>query len=439
MPRRADLFLALSGIAGIQANFDTEMLESAIDTAWAVRNDAYPNVEHQIDRILDCSEQDLVAIEELRRLMKFSFDYEADPRLMVVHLAYMMCIASAPTGTPANEVQIFTRGAGVIAGTWQPGILVGTRVKKTQPLAWDISAANLKVALESLSAIGRNNTTITYAAGVWTVTFVNNLASASMPLLSADSTGLTGGVITPSRTTAGSAKFHLLSRFTSFQPVTFGMVAGFRNSVRSPKKYKSVTVDTFSARGSHAQPRVTASMGVVGSGEVFPVSGGYAVPVCQIYRGVRFKDCQLIVDGVDYSANDLFRDFDMTYTQGIVSDDDAYTAQDEDVHRLERADQRRLVINASVLGEEGDTIFNLAEALAEVAVSLRLGRSGSNVLVNSPKAVLSLRNPSIGYDGSVKRATVRISIEPEIIPGDSTTPFTISAENTITSTLLGIV
>lgn len=439
MPRRAELFLALSGIAGIQADFDTEMLESAIDTAWAVRNDAYPNVEHQIDRILDCSEQDLVAIEELRRLMKFTFDYEADPRLMIVHLAYMMCIAAAPTGTPTNEVQTFVRGVGVTSGVWQPGILVGTRVKKTQPLAWNVSAANLKLALESLSAIGRANTTVSFLTDTWTVTFVNNLAGANMPLLSADSTGLIGGVITPTPGTDGAAKHHVLSRFTGFQPVTFGLVAGFRNSARPPKKYKSVTVDSFSIRGSHAQPRVTASMGVVGSGEVFPVSGAYVVPTCQIFRGVRFKDCVLVIDGVDYSANDLFRDFDLTYSQGIVSDDDAYTAQDEDVHRLERADQRQLTLDVSILGEEGDVIFDLAEALAEVAVSLRLGRSGSNVLMNAPKAVLSLRTPSIGYDGSVKRATVRISIEPELIPGDSTTPFTISGDNSITSTLLGVV
>src|SRR5689334_2530953 len=119
--RRADLLVAFSGVAAVQSNFDTPVAENAIDTAWAMTSDSYPNVAQEIDRILDCQQQDLVAKETLRRIMRFDLDYEADPILMAIHLAYMLSVAASPTGSPANQVERFTQGVGLSGGTWQIG------------------------------------------------------------------------------------------------------------------------------------------------------------------------------------------------------------------------------------------------------------------------------------------------------------------------------
>lgn len=433
--RRADLLVAFSGIAAVQSNFDTPVDEDAIDTAWAMTSDSYPNVAQEIDRILDCQQQDLVAKETLRRIMRFDLDYDADPILLAIHHAYMMSVAATPTGTPANQVSRFTRGGGVSAGTWKIGVLVGSVVKYTAPIAWNAPQADVKAAVEAISYVGRGNTTVLFTTDHWDVTLVNNWARGSITF-SVDNTGLTGGVVVLTTVTPADQYHHALTRISGFQPVAFGLVAGFRNSNRLPKFYKSVVANTMTIRGSHADPRITASMGVIGSGEVSNVSSGWVTPDCQIFRPARFRDTSLIIDGVDYAITNLLRDFEISYSNQLVDDDDAYTAQDEDIHRLERADQRPFTINAGILGEEGDTIHLLAEALAEVAVTMRVGRPGRCINYTIPKGSVSLRNPVLAYDGSVKRSKVQIQIEPELISGDATTPFTVQADVDIADDLL---
>lgn len=430
--RRAELVTALSGTGAIQVDFDTPRAESVLDTAWPMTSDSYPNVAQEIDRILSCDQQDLTAKELMRRITRFDMDYDADPTLMAIHLAYLMGVAAAPVGAPANEVQTLTRvGTG---GTLRVGIPVGAFTKYTPQLAWNISAADLKTALENLNVIGRGNVTVGLVGADYTITFVNNLANADMPLLVLDTALLTGGVHTIVQTTAGVQRRHALSRISGFQPPAYGFAAGFRNSDKRLRLHKSAVADTFRASGSAAQPRVTVNWGMIASGEVSLVTPAYVVPVCQIFRPARFRDTVLIIDGVDYSS--LLKDFEVSASNGLITDDDAYTAQDEDIHRAERADQRSLVINAGILGEHGDAIHALAEALGEVPVTLRIGRSGKNVTFNVPKGSVSLRDPVLGYDGTAKRSKVNIMIEPELIPGDATTPFTVDAYVPITATLL---
>jgi len=436
--RRADLVTAFSGIAGIQANFDTPMPEAALDTAWPVTSDSYPNVSQQLDRILDCSQQDLVAKEVIRRLVKFDFDYDADPRLMAVHMAYIMGVAAAPTGTPANEVQTITSTA--TGGSAKVGVVVGSVTKYTPLLAFNVSAADLKTALENLNFIGRGNTTVTLVGGVYTITFTNNHANDDIPQLVVvgNGTTLTGGTWTPATTTPGVQRDHHLTRIAGFQPPAYGAAVGFRTSNKLMKFFKSGVADTFRATGSHVQPRVNVNWAMVASGEPALVSSAYVPPACQVYRPARFRDTSLVIDGVDYALTNLLRDFEVTVSNGTITDDDAYTSQDEDIHRAERADQRSLVINAGILGEHGDVIHALAESLGEVAVTMRLGRTGNGMIFNIPKGSVSLRDPVLAYDGTAKRSKVQIAIEPELIPGDATTPFTVDAMVGISSTLLAV-
>lgn len=435
--RRADLVTAFSGTAAIQTNFDTPRAESVLDTAWPVTSDSYPNVSQELDRILDCSQQDLVAKEVIRRITRFDIDYDADPRLMAIHLAYLLGVAAAPTGTPTNEVQTITSTA--TGGTGRIGVPVGSVTKYTPSLPFDVTAAAMKTALENINFIGRGNVTVTLLAGVYTITFINNHANDNMGQLVAhadNSTSLTGGTWTFATTVPGVQRDHHLTRITGFQPPAYGTAVGFRSSDKLMRLFKSVVADSFRASGSHAQPRINVNWGMVASGEVSNVSAGYTPPSCQVYRPARFRDTSLVIDGVDYALNNTLRDFEVSYSNGLITDDDAYTAQDEDIHRAERADQRVLTINAGILGEHGDVIHDLAESLGEVAVTLRLGRTGNGILFNIPKGSISLRDPVLAYDGTAKRSKVQIQIEPELIPGDATTPFTVDALVNISSTLL---
>jgi hypothetical protein len=433
--RRADLVVAFSGVGAIQTNFDTPRAEAVLDTAWPVTSDSYPNVSQELDRILDCSQQDLVAKEVVRRLVRFDIDYDADPKLVAIHLAYLLGVAAAPTGTPANEVQTITSTA--TGGTGRIGVVVGSVTKYTPQLVFNVAAVDMKTALENINFIGRGNVTVSLAAGVYTITWVNNHANDNIASLVVDGALLTGGSWTPATTTQGAQRSHHITRISGFQPPAYGMAVGFRNSDKPMRLFKSVVADTLRITGSHNQPRVNVNWGMVASAEVSNVSGSYVVPACQVYRPARFRDTSLVIDAVDYALNNTLRDFEITYSNGLIVDDDAYTAQDEDIHRAERADQRTLNINAGILGELGDPIHALAEALGEVAVTTRVGRTGNGIIFNLPKGSVSLRNPVLAYDGTAKRSKVQTMVEPELIPGDATTPFTVDALVGIASTLLG--
>lgn len=437
--RRADLVVAFSGIAGIQANFDTPMPEASLDTAWSVTSDTYPYVSQELDRILDCSQQDLVAKEVVRRIMRFDLDYDSDPRLMAIHLAYLMGVAAAPTGTPANEQQTITSTA--TGGTGKIGVPVGSVTKYTPPLAFNVTAADMKTALENINFIGKGNVTVTLLAGVYTITFTNNHANDNMPQLvghADNATTLTGGTWTFATTVPGVQRDSHLTRISGFQPPAYSTAVGFRNSNKRMRFFKSVVADTMRITGAHNQPRINVNWGMAGSGEVTNVSAGYTVPSCQIYRPARFRDTSLVIDGVDYALNNLLRDFELTIGNGLITDDDAYTAQDEDIHRAERADQRTWQLNLGILGEHNDTIYDMAASLAEVPATFRIGRTGNGLIFNIPKLSLALRDPELAYDGTAKRSKIQIVAEPELIPGDATTPWTADAMVGISSTLLAV-
>lgn len=264
--RRAELVTALSGVAATQVDFDTPMPESALDVAWPMTSDGYPNVSQEIDRILSCDQQDLTAKEVDRRIVRFDMDYDADPSLMAIHLAYLLGVAAAPAGVPVNESQTLTKvGTG---GTFKAGLPVGGFTKWTPDLPHNVTAAALKTALENINRIGKGNVTVTFLDPDWTITFANNLANADMPTLALDTTGLTGGVHTIAEATKGVQRKHLISRISGFQPPAFSFASGFRNSDKRMRFHKSAVSDTFRASGSATSPRVTASWGMVASGEV---------------------------------------------------------------------------------------------------------------------------------------------------------------------------
>ncbi len=80
------------------------------------------------------------------------------------------------------------------------------------PLDWNISAANLRTALENVPGIGAGNVTVDLGATstTWTIEFVNNLAGQSVPQLVANFSGLSkasGSAVTASADTlvAGGA------------------------------------------------------------------------------------------------------------------------------------------------------------------------------------------------------------------------------------------
>jgi hypothetical protein len=436
--RRRTYKFAMSGVGAIQPDFDTPMTDASLDTAWNITSDTLPTVEEELTRILDCTQQDLTGVELQRRFARWNFDFEPDPAMLAPAVAYLAGVAATPTGTPRNQVFTLTI-ANATGGTFKLLLAVGSRLKETAPIPYNFDAATLKRALENLTAIGRGQLTVTSSGGgVFPITVGGNLARGSLGAITSDVTALVGvgaSVAVPETQTA-IQRAHAIHRLTGDQPPPWSAVIGSENSTAALRKWVSLVTDSLRLGGGRNAPRLTASMAVAGSAEPHFAAAGFVLPACQIYRAARFLDCDLIIDGVSYQDANLWRAFELRAGNNLITDEDANTDRDEDIHRAERGDVRAFAIDATILGDESDDLHEAARFRSEVPVSLRVGRSGNNITFTLPKALLSLRSPDLVFDGSARRSAIALTIEPELIPGDSSTPWTAVANVGQSQTLL---
>lgn len=100
------------------------------------------------------------------------------------------------TRTVANEVQTLTVSGSPTGGTFT----LSFGGQTTAPIPFNANAAALRTALESLSTIGAGNVNVTISGGLGrlpggtaTITFQGQLAGQDVALLTADTSGLTGG------------------------------------------------------------------------------------------------------------------------------------------------------------------------------------------------------------------------------------------------------
>lgn len=111
----------------------------------------------------------------------------------VTQVGDMRLIVSSlvPITAVQNEIQTITHEDGVDGGTFT----LEFAGQITSALAWNISAANLELALEALVNIGTDNVTVTGSAGgPYTITFTGALAGVNVPTLVAVSSLTDGGV-----------------------------------------------------------------------------------------------------------------------------------------------------------------------------------------------------------------------------------------------------
>jgi hypothetical protein len=436
--KRRTYKFALSGVGAVQPDFDTPMPDAALNVAWNVTSDTLPTLEEELTRILDCTQQDLTGVELQRRFARWSFDFEADPALLAPAVAYLAGVAGAPTGTPRNQIFTLTI-ANATGGSFFLKLAVGTRQKPTAPIPYNFDAATLKRALENLTAIGRGQlTVINSGGGVFTIEVGGNLQRGSLGAITADVTALAGvgASVGVAVTQTAIQRAHLISRMTGDQPPPWSAVIGSEKATTALRKWVSLVLDTLRIGGGRATPRLTASATVAGSAEPHYSAAGFVLPTCQIFRAVRFLDCDLLIDGLSYQDNNLWRSFELRAGNGLITDEDANTDRDEDIHRAERADVRPFVIDATILGDENDDLYQAAKFRDEVPVSLRIGRLGNNVTFAAAKALLSLRTPDIVFDGTARRSAIALSIEPELIPGNTATPWQATANVGQSATLL---
>jgi len=156
------------------------------------------SVEYNMNKV-----EPLYPIQNGLRAVRFAPDLELAAGTVVAQI----------TAASANEVQTLNFSGTVSGGTFTlsvEGIDGGTYT--TDALAYNISNANLKIAIEDLlEDAGYAGATVTIGGGPSptdaTVTFGGTLAYVNVPLMVADATSITGGgSLAVDATTAGNLK-----------------------------------------------------------------------------------------------------------------------------------------------------------------------------------------------------------------------------------------
>lgn len=375
-----------------------------------------------------------------------------------------------------NEVQTETVSA---SGGTRTITVINPRTgvsRTTANIAFDANAATIQAALELLDNVGAGDIVVA-GAGPYTYTFAGqefngnvsaltsddtlltgggssfaettpgvlgtriytfsgvNFQEQDVNLLGVDTFALTGGTSTIVVTTGGVGLSHSITRLGagSYTLPLMTLYVGFRGSDKQPVIFKNVVVNSFRIR-SISRERIQASIELIGSAELeFAV--GYTMPECQDIMPLRFGDCQMSINGTDYIASELGREFEYYFQNDVTPKFDGAGIYST---RHERADKRPSGYNLFILGEPGDSVYNYALARSTGVVFLRVGLAGRHIKCTSPQALVKLvpAGRGIRFGGDPPESEVAIMARPKKVSGDATTPTTITAVIAQTATLL---
>lgn len=377
-------------------------------------------------------------------------------------------------GGATPEVQELTFDTDVDGGTYT----LSFGGQTTTPLAWDANAATIQAALEALSTVEAGDIVVA-GSGPFTFTFGGNLggnqpqitiditgltdgggavsgdttaiatttpgvlgtrvytfsgagfSKRNVNMISVNTFGLTGGSSSFAETTPGVGRTHAISRLTGYSMPLMTLYVGFRGSSEQPMIFKNVAVDSVRVR-SASRERVTGTVQLVGT-KPTEFATGFTMPDCQDILPIRFADCGMSIAGTDYIANELGREFEYYFENGIVPKFDGASTNPT---RIERADQRPSQFSFWVLGEPGDPIHDLALMRQSFPVALRLGPVGRSVTCTAPQALVKLAPTPLRFGGDPAESELAIVARPRKVSGDAATPTTVTAVISETATML---
>jgi hypothetical protein len=390
------LVIAFSSAFMTQTAFGAAIATANLDARHPQTTPAFHAIIPFREESRECS-QEHVTIERLTgKIARFTFAFDFTSKLAAGWYAYLDSVAAAPTGTPADEVQSIALG-GATSGTFRVGFdFEGVAETSTTALtATTVTAAQIQAALEALISIKKGNVSVSGSVGgPFTVTFLNRLAKANLPLITiVDNTaGGTGVAVT--QTTAGANKVHLITRTTSEQPVLFSLMEYFDAETGACKRYKDFVVNSWSVTATRrGKPALT----VEAFGNPDPeIISGYSTPACVTEAPIRTGDIRFKV-GNEYVAGDTQS---LTYTESnnIDVSEDALRFDDVTPDRLERGD-RTASLNATIIGSPTSTLYDFAEDEdnAFAALEIAFGRPGERLTILAPNTQFRLDDSLVTF------------------------------------------
>jgi hypothetical protein len=406
-------YMVLNGAGKRQTALDVPLAAASLNFRHPMASPIVPSRVVTRDTKLDCTGEYIIGNEITSQLNRYTIAFDPTAQLLALWSAFAYGAAAAPTGSPANEVQTLTSDA--TGGTFSLTFAFEGKTETTDLLAYNITAANLKIALENLKSIRPGNVTVTgsLSAG-FVITFVGKLASANVPLLTlnADSgTTLTGeSSTTLVQTTPGAQRMHAISRTTQDQHPVTSLAFGFEGDAHDPSEHYMVTVDAIRIIGAAGRTgKVSCEVDVVSSADLSHILTAFSAPACVSADPIYTKDCRLEVNGS--FINDILREFRFEYSNSVITGDDAFPFDDIDIQATEHGD-RRSSLSFTVFGSNGDTVYELAEAETTVAVNLYVGVPGDRIKVIMPECNLALSDTPLQFIGDANKSAYVVNGTP---------------------------
>lgn len=412
--RLINQFLAVSGAGKVQSAHDAPIANADLDT----RDKCEITVEDVVARrtIMDCENRYADDETTDTRLKRFTFTYAAvTPQILARWAAYFFGSSTAPTGTPANEVQTLARSGAVEGGTFTISLTLEGRTGVTAPIAWNATAAAIAAALVKVgSSIGNLLKTgdVTVAgdwAGGMVITFVNRLKRADLPLLVIGAANLTGAGagITVTETTGGEQNFHEFTNSTSDSKAEFSFALGFKTGNLATEKYYNAVCERFDPTLNRGGD-VSLSVSVLCNYEAEQVEG-FAVPPCVNYAPLKTSECRLSIGG-EWKTLDIFQQ-SMTNNDSVPVDADTFGFDSVDPERMERGDQPAYGISAQIFGAVNDTYDALAVAVraeSKVAYTTHFGMPGNRFSLLAPNTKVRPQSNSRQFAGARNRSVIAL-------------------------------
>lgn len=141
-----DRFIALSGVGKRQSAQGIPMLNADLDTRDKCTITREEVIERQDQR--DCQDVYIVDSKIRSRLSRYTLDYqEITPQMLARWTALKEGAATAPTGAPANAVQVLSRSGTVDGGQFKISVSLEGRTVQTKGIPWNASSAQIEAAL----------------------------------------------------------------------------------------------------------------------------------------------------------------------------------------------------------------------------------------------------------------------------------------------------
>lgn len=417
--RNRRLVLAIAPAFPVQAAFDVPFDPDIITLRHPQTEPQFVSTLKTKDEIKDCSGEYLLVRKITSRISQFTFTYDATAKTGAGWLAEGFGVAGAPSGTPQNETQVLKTTN--TAGSPTFGLDFEGLADVCSGLAVNSTPAQVVAALQKMRPVKTGNISATGVAlndtGGVTVTFINKLGFANIPLLVPHENGATGGTTTVTAGQNGANKLHHITRMTGEIPVKFCVISGFEGATGGAKLYRNLIVGSVTIRAVK-RGKVTITVVAYGSAD-YEVLPDYVMPACVNVDPIMVADCRLKLAG-NWITDDL-QEFSYTYGIGFdPNDPDNFPFDDIEIDELEKGD-RTSVFTMQIMGNDTTPIFQTIEAAVngyKAAVELYVGQPGERFAIFATNAQLELDDNPITFIGGKNKSAFNITATPT--PDDST-------------------